>query len=104
MSGPLDVVATIRVQDGRADDVVAVIAEYVDAVRAEEGCLRYDLFRVRKDPGALLMVERWASKEALRAHGTVDHFVAMSTRLAELLAAAPVVQVLEPALVEPVAP
>lgn len=101
MSEVLDVVATIAVKPGRADAVVEIVAEFIDVVRAEDGCLRYDLFRVRRDPDTVVMVERWASKEALRAHGAADHFVAMSARLADELATAPSVRVLEPVLVAP---
>jgi quinol monooxygenase YgiN len=98
MSAPLDVVATIAVLPGRADAVVEIVTEHLEAVRAEEGCLRYDLFRVRRDDDTLVMVEQWASKDALRAHGEAEHFRAMSARLAPELAAAPVVRVLEPAV------
>lgn len=96
MSEALDVIATIEVQADRADEVVAVITDYLDVVRAEDGCIRYELFRVKRDPDTLVMVERWASKEALRAHGTASHFVEMSGRLAALVAGAPKVQVLDP--------
>lgn len=95
---PLDVIATIQVRPGHADDVVAIFSEYLSTVRAEDGCLRYELFRVRRDPDTLVMVEQWASKEALSAHGTAAHFVEMSGRLGSLLAAAPAVRVLDPVI------
>jgi quinol monooxygenase YgiN len=93
---PLDVVATLEAAPGLGAELAAVVAEFADTVRAEEGCLRYDLFRVRRSEDAFVMVERWASKEALLAHGTADHFVAMSTRLAALLREPPIVRVLDP--------
>lgn len=96
MSEPLDVIATIEVQPGRADEAVAIFAEYLETVRAEAGCLRYELFRVRRDPDTLVMVEKWESAEALKDHGVAEHFVAMSGRLAGLLASAPAVRVLDP--------
>lgn len=102
MSAPLDVIATIVVQPGKADEVVGIVSEYLDTVRSEEGCLRYDLYRVRREADTLVMVEQWATKEALKAHGAAEHFVAMSGRLAGVLAAAPHVRVLDPATVEPV--
>ncbi len=98
MSAPLDVVATIEVRPGRADAVVAIVTEHLDTIRAEEGCLRYDLFRVRRDDDTLVMVEQWASKEALKAHGEAEHFRTMSAQLAPELAAAPAVRVLAPAV------
>ena len=95
---PLDVVATIEVKPGRADAVVEIVTRHLDTIRAEEGCLRYDLYRVRRDDDTLVMVEQWASKDALRAHGEADHFRAMSAQLAGELVAAPAVRVLEPAV------
>lgn len=92
----LDVVATLRAREGRGDALVEVVRSGIATVRAEEGCLRYDLHRVRRDDEAFVMVERWASKDALRAHGESAHFQAMSAQLAELLAEAPVVRVLAP--------
>ncbi len=95
----VDVVATIEVRPGQADAVLAIVQEYIDLVRAEEGCLRYDLYAVRREADVLVMVEQWASKDALRDHGSAAHFVEMSGRLAEHLAGAPSVRVLAPALV-----
>jgi quinol monooxygenase YgiN len=95
-SAPLDVVATIAVRSGRADAVVEIVTAHLDTIRAEDGCLRYDLFRVRRDDDTLVMVEQWASKDALKAHGEAPHFREMSAQLAPELAAAPVVRVLEP--------
>ena len=97
-SAPLDVVATIEVKPGRGDAVVEIVTQHLDTIRAEEGCLRYDLYRVRRDDDTLVMVEQWASKEALRAHGEADHFREMSAQLAGELASAPAVRVLEPAV------
>lgn len=96
MSGALDVVATLQAQEGRGDELVAVLQESLAVVREEDGCLRYDLHRVRRRPDEVVMVERWASKDALRAHGEAEHFKRTSARIAELVAAAPVVRVLDP--------
>lgn len=92
----LEVVATIAVQPGRADRVVEIVTDHLKTIRAEDGCLRYDLYRVHRDPDTLVMVERWASKDALKAHGSADHFHEMSASLAPELAGPPVVRVLDP--------
>jgi quinol monooxygenase YgiN len=92
----LDVVATIVAKPGRGDVVAGLLAEVLDAVRAEPGCLRYDLFRVRRDDDTLVMVEQWATKDDLRAHGASEHFTALSARMGPELVEAPVVRVLEP--------
>lgn len=95
MSAPIEVVATFEALPGRGEEIVAIVSGELAATRAEEGCLRYDFYRVRRDPEALVMLETWASKDALRAHGSTDRFQAMSARLGPALAGPPVVRVLE---------
>ena len=92
----LQVVATIEARPGRGDAVAALLGAALDEVRAEQGCLRYDLFRVRREPDTVIMLEEWASKEDLRAHGASDHFAALSEQMAPELAGPPVVRVLDP--------
>ena len=45
----------------------------VDAVRAENGCIRYDYYE--KDPNELLLVEAWESKEHQQIHLDQPHMV-----------------------------
>lgn len=40
----------------------------VDAIRAEEGNLRYEYFWSLDDPDTVLLVDSWASQEALDKH------------------------------------
>jgi quinol monooxygenase YgiN len=69
---PIRQVITFRVQAGKADDFVAGFAPIVEKVRREPGCEQYELLRSLDDPDTLVMLERWASLEALesalRAH------------------------------------
>lgn len=92
----LDVVATIVAKPGRGDAVAELLAGALETVRAEDGCLRYDLYRVRRDDDTLVMVEQWASSEALKAHGSSEFFVGLSGRLGPELAGPPAVRILEP--------
>ena len=39
-----------------------------DAIRAEEGNLRYDYFFSSADPETVLLIDSWASQEAIDAH------------------------------------
>jgi len=39
-----------------------------DAIRAEEGNLRYDYFFPAADPETVLLIDSWASQEAIDAH------------------------------------
>ena len=40
----------------------------LDAVRAEDGCIRYDYYYSEKDPCELLLVEAWESREHQQIH------------------------------------
>ena len=47
----------------------------VDAVRAENGCIRYDYYYSEKDPNELLLGEAWESKEHQQIHLDQPHMV-----------------------------
>lgn len=40
----------------------------VDAVRAEDGCLRYEYFFPMEDEATLLLIDQWRDQAALDAH------------------------------------
>ncbi|MBR5725961.1 MAG: antibiotic biosynthesis monooxygenase [Muribaculaceae bacterium] len=40
----------------------------VDAIRAEEGNLRYEYYQSLDDPETILLIDSWASQEAIYAH------------------------------------
>jgi len=40
----------------------------VDAIRAEEGNLRYEYYQSLDDPETILLIDSWASQEAIDAH------------------------------------
>ena len=40
----------------------------VEAVRAEEGNQRYEYFLPMEDPESVLLIDRWASQEAIDLH------------------------------------
>lgn len=45
----------------------------VDAVRAENGCIKYDYYLPEKDPNELLLIEKWESKEHQQIHIEQPH-------------------------------
>ena len=45
-----------------------IISGTVDAIRAEEGNLRYEYFQSLDDPETILLIDSWASQEAIDAH------------------------------------
>ncbi len=87
------VVANLHAKQGRADAVAAAFGEHIPAVHAEEGC---ELYALHRDGDQLVMIEKWASSEALDAHGKGSTMAAIGESLKGLMAAAPEVHRLDP--------
>ena len=49
-----------------AEDMIS--SGTVDAIRAEEGNLRYEYYQSLDDPETILLIDSWASQEAIDAH------------------------------------
>ena len=45
----------------------------IEAIRAEDGCIRYDYYLSEKDPNELLLIEQWESKEHQQIHIKQPH-------------------------------
>lgn len=45
----------------------------LDAIRAEDGCIRYDYYLSEKDPNELLLIEQWETKEKQQIHISQPH-------------------------------
>lgn len=73
MSDTIKVVALLSVQPGKGEDLLAAWPALAEQVRAEDGCLAYDLHTVARQPDRFVVLERWASPAALRAHGGSPH-------------------------------
>ena len=52
----------------------------VDAIRAEDGNLRYEYYQSLEDPETILLIDSWSSQEAIDAH----HASPMMKTIAEL--------------------
>src|SRR6201984_2745352 len=65
----------LRAKEGQETLLEAELRALVGPSRKEEGCLRYDLHRSVDQPGALLLHEVWASREAHTEHSHKPHFL-----------------------------
>ena len=77
--------AKITAKPGAADQLEKALLAVVPTVRAEDGCLRYDLHRESREGNEFLFYEIWASPEALKAHGQSAHMNAMRASLEGLV-------------------
>ena len=66
------------VPDKREAYVEALKAEgLVDAVRKEEGCIRYDYYFSEKDPDEIILIEVWESQKHQEIHLKQPHMQRM---------------------------
>lgn len=49
----------------------------LDAIRREDGCIKYDYYLSEKDPNEILLIEQWESKEHQQIHITQPHMDSM---------------------------
>ncbi|HUZ24857.1 MAG TPA: putative quinol monooxygenase [Streptosporangiaceae bacterium] len=84
------VVATIKPLPEHIDAVVAAFAEVIPQVHEEDGC---ELYALHLASDRLIMVERWASPEALQAHSKGPNLAALNAKLAGKVAGPPEVVV-----------
>ena len=45
----------------------------VDAIRSEDGCIRYDFYFSEKNKNEILLIEEWESKEKQQIHVNQPH-------------------------------
>ena len=87
--------AFITAHPGRRDDLMAAWCANAPAVRAEEGCVEYVAtidfpeagpFQTPVGPDTIVIFEKWASIEALRAHVVAPHMKAYAEKTRDLVA------------------
>ena len=101
----IHVIAVITAKPGKRDEVLRHFRANVPAVRAEKGCIEYGA-AVDADPAlpiqtkygadAFVVVEKWESMDALKAHAAAPHMAAYGAKTKELLASR-VIHILSPA-------
>jgi quinol monooxygenase YgiN len=99
------VLAIITAKPGRRAEVLEAFKANVPNVHAEEGCIEYvatvdaegaGSSQTRLGADSFVVVEKWASLDALEAHATSPHMAAYAAKTRELIASR-VIHVLSPA-------
>jgi len=75
MSDEVRLVVIINTQPGRGSDQLAAFDKLAPLVRAEQGCIEYDIHPVVGNSDSFVLIEKWASKEALDAHDLAPHML-----------------------------
>ena len=86
------VVAVITPLDGHIQDVVNAFAVASPKVHAEAGC---ELYALHHDADQVIMIERWATQADLAAHASGAAITELNALLADHVAGASDVSVLE---------
>ena len=95
MADELDLtIVTMRFEASDRAQLEAVLARYVGASRGQAGCRNIDLCASETHPGRYLIVEKWDSPEAQRAHFDSDDMVKMAEACKEILARPPDIDLL----------
>ncbi|MDX1645451.1 MAG: putative quinol monooxygenase [Thermoanaerobaculia bacterium] len=86
MEETLRVIARLRAQNGKEAALEALLEGLVEATRAEEGCIHYELLRNLEDPAEFTFVEEWRDEAALAAHFEAEHVEQALAAMPDLLA------------------
>lgn len=100
----IHVIAVITAKPGKREEVLQHFRANVPAVRAEAGCIEYGAavdadpalpVQTKYGPDTFVVVEKWESMNALKAHAAAPHMQAYGAKTKELLASR-VIHILSP--------
>lgn len=101
----IHVAAIITTKPGQRDAVLALFKANMPAVHAEDGCIEYvpvidtpgmGSIQAKLGEDGFMVVEKWASAEALKAHAGSPHMAAYGAKTKDMIASR-VIHVLSPA-------
>jgi quinol monooxygenase YgiN len=91
----IHVIAVITAKPGLREAVLAEFRANMPAVHAEQGCIEYAPavdaegiggFQTPFGPDTFVVIEKWESAEALKAHAGAPHMAAYSARTRDMVA------------------
>jgi quinol monooxygenase YgiN len=91
----IHLLAIITAMPGQRDTVLALFHANIPAVRAEAGCIEYtpaidaagfEAIQAPLGPDSFMVIEKWASAEALKAHGAAPHMAEYAAKSREFVA------------------
>jgi quinol monooxygenase YgiN len=101
----IHVLAIITAKPGKRDAILKEFRANMPAVHAEKGCIEYGPaidsenalpVQTRLGPDTFVVVEKWESMDALRAHAAAPHMAAYGARTREMVQSR-VIHILSPA-------
>jgi quinol monooxygenase YgiN len=101
----IHVIAVITAKPGQRDAILREFRANMPAVRAEKGCIEYGPavdadgvggFQTKFGADTFVVIEKWESLEALKAHAAAPHMAAYAAKTKEMIQSR-VIHVLTPA-------
>jgi len=101
----IHVIAVITAKPGKRAEILQHFRANVPNVHKEKGCIEYGAavdadnalaFQTKWGPETFLVVEKWESMDALKAHAAAPHMAAYGAKTKELIASR-VIHILAPA-------
>ena len=89
----IHVIAVITAKPGMRDAILQAFRANVPAVRAEKGCIEYGAaldaepalpIQTQWGPESFVVIEKWESVDALKAHGAAPHMKEYSAKTKDL--------------------
>ena len=100
----IHVVAIITAKPGQREAILKEFRANMPAVHAEKGCIEYGpaidaegmgSFQTKFGPDSFVVIEKWESADALKAHAASPHMAAYAAKTREMIASR-VIHVLSP--------
>jgi quinol monooxygenase YgiN len=100
----IHVLAIITAKPGKRDEILTAFRANVPAVHAEKGCIEYGPaidtegmggIQTKLGPDSFVVIEKWESVDALKAHAAAPHMAAYGAKTRELIQSR-VIHVLSP--------
>lgn len=91
----IHVVAVVTAKPGMRASILNAFHANVPAVKAEQGCIEYGAavdfedgprFQTNYGPDTFLVLEKWASMDALKAHAAAPHMAAYAAKTNDMIA------------------
>ena len=101
----IHVIAVITAKPGQREAILEAARANMPAVHAEQGCIEYGpavdtdglgSFQTKVGPDTFMVIEKWESVEALKAHSAAPHMAAYAAKVKDLIESR-VIHVLSPA-------
>jgi len=100
----IHVIAVITAKPGKREEILKHFRANVPTVHDENGCMEYGAavdadnalpFQTKYGPDTFLVVEKWESMDALKAHAAAPHMAAYGGKTKEMIASR-VIHILSP--------